>query len=184
MAGFKQVEGFWQRFGSMLNTALIVAAVFGFFIKAGGWVERVEADIRANTADISRVERDADAKRGQIEKAQAEKWTAHEDLHKNRLSEVSKIEAATNERLKSLEKQANDDERRLSGLEYRTTVLEQMTVNISTAIKELQAAFNRQSGDIQVMKEILQRMEAAINRGRKAGLSETDIYPRSERASF
>lgn len=72
--------------------------------------------------------------------------------------------AATGERLKAVEKQAKDDDRRLTGLEYRTTVLKQMTVNISTAIKELQAAFNRQSGDIQVMKEILQRMEAKITR--------------------
>ncbi|MDQ1186098.1 hypothetical protein [Agrobacterium larrymoorei] len=164
MARFKQVEGFWQLFGSMLNTGLIVASVLDFFIEVGGWVERVESDIRANTIEIARVERDADAKRGQIEKAQSEKWSAHDDLHKNRLAEVSKLEAAIGERLKALEKQANDDDRRLAGFEYRTTILENMTENISTAIKELQMAFNRQSGDIQVMKEILQRMEATINR--------------------
>jgi hypothetical protein len=46
----------------------------------------------------------------------------------------------------------------------RLTVTEQTTVSISTAIKELQADFNRQSSDIQVMKEILQRLEAGINR--------------------
>lgn len=46
----------------------------------------------------------------------------------------------------------------------RLTVTEQTTASISTAIKELQADFNRQSSDIQVMKEILQRLEAGINR--------------------
>ncbi len=43
-------------------------------------------------------------------------------------------------------------ERTSDNLTYRVTVTEQTTVSICTAIKELQAEFNRQSSDIQVMK--------------------------------
>ena len=41
-----------------------------------------------------------------------------------------------------------------------------MTVNISKAIKELQAEFNRQSSNIQVIKGISQHLKASMNRNR------------------
>ncbi len=94
-----------------------------------------------------------------------QKWKeGHDQLHKERLAEVKAIEASYNLRLSSLEQKSIEAERKADNLTYRVTVTEQTTVNISTAIKELQADFNRQSSDIQVMKEILQRLETAINR--------------------
>lgn len=90
---------------------------------------------------------------------------AHEQLHKERLVEVKTIEQAVNMRLSALEQKSSESERKADNLTYRVTVTEQTTVNISTAIKELQAEFNRQSSDIQVMKEILQRLEANFNKG-------------------
>ncbi|WP_174003126.1 hypothetical protein [Agrobacterium rubi] len=89
----------------------------------------------------------------------------HEQLHKDRLAEVKGIEASYNQRLLALEGKSIESDRKIDNLAYRVTVTEQTTVNISTAIKDLQADFNRQSSDIQVMKEILQRLEAAMNRG-------------------
>jgi hypothetical protein len=45
------------------------------------------------------------------------------------------------------------------------TVAEQSAVTITSSIKNLQAGQNKQGGDIQVVKEILQRMEAAQRLG-------------------
>ncbi|MRG66089.1 hypothetical protein GH789_12460 [Rhizobium pusense] len=98
-----------------------------------------------------------------------QKWKeGHEQLHKERLAEVRAIEASYNLRLSNLEAKSAEAERKADNLTYRVTVTEQTTVSISTAIKELQADFNRQSSDIQVMKEILQRLETSINRGGSA----------------
>lgn len=85
------------------------------------------------------------------------------------LAEVKAIEASYNLRLSSLEAKSQEAERKADNLTYRVTVTEQTPVSISTAIKELQADFNRQSSDIQVMKEILQRLEAGINRRAPTG---------------
>jgi chromosome segregation ATPase len=112
-----------------------------------------------------------------------QKWKeSHEQLHKERLAEVKAIEASYNLRLSALEQKSVEAERKADNLTYRVTVTEQTTVSISTAIKELQADFNRQSSDIQVMKEILQRLETAINRSpplRRSSLEAFDTVLRS-----
>ncbi len=106
-----------------------------------------------------------------------QKWKeGHEQLHKERLAEVKAIEASYNLRLSSLEQKSIEAERKADNLTYRVTVTEQTTVSISTAIKELQADFNRQSSDIQVMREILQRLEAAINRSPPLRRSSIDTF--------
>ncbi|WP_377297792.1 hypothetical protein [Rhizobium sp. SGZ-381] len=89
----------------------------------------------------------------------------HEALHKERLAEVKGIEASFNERLKAGEVRDNDFDRKLDNLTYRVTVAEQSAVSITSSIKDLQAGQNKQAADIQVVKEILQRMEAAQRRG-------------------
>lgn len=106
-----------------------------------------------------------------------QKWNeGHEQLHKERLAEVKAIEASYNLRLSALEQKSVEAERKADNLTYRVTVTEQTTVNISTAIKELQADFNRQSSDIQVMKEILQRLESALNRSAPLRRSSLDPF--------
>nr|CAD6413107.1 hypothetical protein REQ54_01107 [Rhizobium sp. Q54] len=84
----------------------------------------------------------------------------HEQYHKERLAEVKTIEAAYNERIRAGEVRDNDFDRKLDNLSYRVTVTEQSAVTISTSIKELQNVVNKQAGDLQVVREILQRMEA------------------------
>ncbi|UNZ50613.1 hypothetical protein [Agrobacterium tumefaciens] len=157
MATLKQVEGTWQRFGSMINTGLIVGGLVTLIMKSGGYFTSLEGDIKTNSESIIR-----------LENKQAEKWTAHEELHKNRLAEVTGKETAFNERLKTLEKSNFDILREQDNLKYRVTVTEQSAVTISTAIKDLQNDFNKQSSDLQVMKEILQRLDASVNRNTPA----------------
>lgn len=90
------------------------------------------------------------------------KWRAsHEEYHKERLAETRAIAASVNERLRSEEVRGNEVERKIDNLTYRVTVAEQSAVSVTSSIKDLQAGQNKQSSDIQVMKEILQRMEAA-----------------------
>ncbi len=94
------------------------------------------------------------------------KWRlAHETLHKERLAEVKAIEASYNERIRTGEQRDNEFDRKLDNLTYRVTVAEQSAITITSSIKDLQAGQNKQGGDIQVVKEILQRMEAAQRRG-------------------
>jgi hypothetical protein len=89
------------------------------------------------------------------------KWRlSHEDYHKERLAETRAREASVNERLRAEEVRGNDVDRKIDNLTYRVTVAEQSAVSITSSIKDLQTGFNKQASDIQVVKEILQRMEA------------------------
>ncbi|QCL75047.1 MULTISPECIES: hypothetical protein [Agrobacterium] len=58
MTALKQVEGAWRRLGSMINTGLILTAALVAIWQGGSYVERVENDIKSNSADITRVERE------------------------------------------------------------------------------------------------------------------------------
>ncbi|WP_342242627.1 hypothetical protein [Ensifer sp. OTU672] len=83
-------------------------------------------------------------------------WKAgHELLHKERLVEVKAIEARNEERFRSLESEV----RKIDNLSYRLTVTEQSSTSTAAAIKDLQSLVSQQSGDLKVIKEILQRVE-------------------------
>lgn len=83
-------------------------------------------------------------------------WKAgHELLHKERLVEVKAIEARNDERFRSLESEV----RKIENLSYRLTVTEQSSTSTAAAIKDLQSLVSQQSGDLKVIKEILQRVE-------------------------
>ena len=93
------------------------------------------------------------------------KWRlSHEEYHKERLAETRAREASFNERLRAEEVKGNDVDRKIDNLTYRVTVAEQSAVSITSSTKDLQTGFNKQASDIQVVKEILQRMEAAQQR--------------------
>lgn len=83
-------------------------------------------------------------------------WKAgHELLHKERLVEVKAIEARNEERFRLLESEV----RKIDNLSYRLTVTEQSSTSTAAAIKDLQSLVSQQSGDLKVIKEILQRVE-------------------------
>lgn len=150
MTSLKPVEAAWQRFGSMINTVLIVAALIGLIWKGGAYTQQVEADITKNAAGIDRVERE-----------QGARWTAHDALHKDRLADVKANEARTDERFKAIEGEV----RKIERLDYRLTVTEQTSNTTANAIKELQSTLSETSGDLKVVREILQRIEAGQRSG-------------------
>lgn len=83
-------------------------------------------------------------------------WKAgHELLHKERLVEVKAIEARNEERFRLLESEV----RKIDNLSYRLTITEQSSTSTAAAIKDLQSLVSQQSGDLKVIKEILQRVE-------------------------
>lgn len=148
MAGLQRVEGAYQRFGSMINTTVLLIGFGGLIWNAGADAEKRDAADRQNAARIELVEQ-----------RQIEKWNVHEDLHKNRLAEVKAVEARADERLKSIE----TDVRKLNGitdnLSYRLTSNEQATSGIAEAVKDIQKSFSQQSGDLREIKVILDRIE-------------------------
>jgi hypothetical protein len=71
---------------------------------------------------------------------------------------VKSIEGRTEERFRSLEQGVRRTTSIVEILSYRVTVTEQTTT--ATAIKELQNLVSQQAGEIKVVREILQRIEA------------------------
>lgn len=125
-----------------LNTLIQLMTLFGMII--GGvmiWTEK--------TRDIDDLQN----------------WrSSHEQYHKERLAEVKSTEAANAERFRTFEARMNDGERKIDQLTYRVTVTEQSAASITNSIKDLQALVNKTAGDLQVVREILQRMEARVKK--------------------
>lgn len=95
-----------------------------------------------------------------VEELQA--WVrGHESYHKDRLAEVKANEAGVNQRLNGIEADVRKATNMNEQLSYRVTVAEQSTTTTASAIKELQSTLSQQSGDLKVVREILQRIEAA-----------------------
>jgi chromosome segregation ATPase len=93
-------------------------------------------------------------------------WRAgHEQYHKERLAEVKAQEARMEERFRGLESDSRKTTSQVENLSYRVTVTEQTSTSTATAIKELQSAVSQLTGDTKVVREILQRIEAAQRRG-------------------
>jgi len=86
---------------------------------------------------------------------------AHDEYHKERLADTRATTASFNERLRAEEVRGNEVDRKIDNLTYRVTVAEQSAVTITTSIRDLQSGFNQQASDIKVVKEIVQRLEAA-----------------------
>ncbi|RVN60332.1 hypothetical protein CN100_01220 [Sinorhizobium meliloti] len=84
-----------------------------------------------------------------------------EQSQKDRLAEFRERDGRTEERFRGLENEV----RKIDNLTYRVTVTEQSTATITTAIKDLQSLLNAQSGDLKVVREILQRIEASQRDG-------------------
>lgn len=84
----------------------------------------------------------------------------HEQLHKDRLAQVSASDARMDTRLGALEGQV----RQIDNLTYRITVQEQGAVTLSQSVNELKQAVASQSADLRVIREILTRLDPAPRR--------------------
>lgn len=71
------------------------------------------------------------------------------------IEELQKWRVGIEERLKPIDTEV----RKLDNIVYRVTVLEQTNATITSGMKDLQTLINQQSGDLKVMREILQRLE-------------------------
>ena len=86
-----------------------------------------------------------------------QRWRAeHEQYNTERLAEVKAREGRTEERFRSIESEV----RKIDNLSYRIAAAEQSAASTAAAIKDLQALVSAQSGDIKVIREILQRIDA------------------------
>lgn len=85
----------------------------------------------------------------------------HENYHKERLAELKAGDARSEERIRGIEADVRKLTSQSENMTYRLTVVEQSSANVTQSIKELQAQMSQSSGDIKVIKEILQRIEAA-----------------------
>lgn len=91
-----------------------------------------------------------------------QRWRAgHDQYHKERLAEVKSIEGRTEERFRTIEGEV----RKIDNLAFRVAAAEQSVASTATAIRDLQALVSAQSGDIKVIREILQRLEAGQRGG-------------------
>lgn len=61
---------------------------------------------------------------------------------------------------KAIEERVGKVESQVESLGYRVTLGEQSNASTTSSIKEVQSTLNLQSGDLRVVKEILQRIEA------------------------
>lgn len=84
----------------------------------------------------------------------------HEQLHKERLAAMTAGDARADERMKSQEAEIRKVVSITENLTYRVTMNEQATSSVSSTVREVQNALAQQSGDLKVIKEILQRLEA------------------------
>lgn len=148
MTGLRQVESVWQRFGSLINTGLLIGGVLMLLWRGGAYMERTETRIETNATEITRVEREQNVK-----------WQEHSELHKNRLADVKSVEARNDERFKSVESDVRKLVADTSNLTYRMTTNEQATSGIAETVKEIQKSATELSGDMREIKVILQRIE-------------------------
>ncbi|MCF8861596.1 hypothetical protein KIP58_21650 [Xanthomonas campestris pv. campestris] len=147
-----KVETVWQRFGSLINTGMIVLAACALIWNGGREAEKRDQADKDNARDILRVSET-------ITRDNQAKWDTHAELHKSRQTEISAVNARFDERFKNVE----NDLRRINSvtenLTYRVTTAENNLDGLSNAIKEIQNLLAQQSGDLREIKVILQGRE-------------------------
>lgn len=90
-----------------------------------------------------------------------QKWKVnHEQYHKERLVEVKATEARIDERIKSVEADVRKLNATADNISYRITANEQAVSNTSQTVSKIQDTLAQLGGDMRVVKEILQRIEA------------------------
>ncbi|WP_143523905.1 hypothetical protein [Rhizobium rhizosphaerae] len=133
----------------MINTLLLVGILFGGAVSVGSYKTEMEGKISTNASEIK-----------QLEKRQDDKWTNHDNLHKERQTDIGTQNGRNEERFRALER----DVQKIDKLDYRLTSTETITTNTAQAIKELQALISQQAGDLREVRAILQRLEASEQR--------------------
>lgn len=85
----------------------------------------------------------------------------HEQSIKDRLAERKANDARFDQRLVGLETDLRKQSSIADNLTYRVTTVETQASTMSQTVNEIQKSLSQQSGDLRVIKEILQRLEAS-----------------------
>lgn len=91
--------------------------------------------------------------------------TSHEQVFKDRQTKIETRDARVDERLKSIEDRQSSTESDVKLLTQRTQANEQAVGQILASIKELTTSVNDMSGDVKVMRAIVQRQDAGVQTG-------------------
>lgn len=133
----KQVEETFKRFGSLINFFMLAVGFVTLFSYAGEWKNTVETDI-----------------------SQLRTWqNSHMDYHRERLAETKEIQGQVSARLNELSRTQATDARLLDNITQRVATLEKSVDTVETNAANTIASLSKLSGDLQVVKEILTRIE-------------------------
>lgn len=136
-----------KEFGSLINTILIVGALFGIVYKWGGETTRIDNQITANADAIAKLTAE-----------EQRRWETHAELHKERLGEVRAREGAVDQRLSAIEQTIEADSRKIENGIYRIGILEDARKSDAAVLRELSKTVNDLAGDVKVvLREIQQK---------------------------
>lgn len=151
------VGRFLGQFSSQINTLLLIIAILGvgytYATREGATSKRIDdLDIK-----VERLIESVDTQ----DRTNQKKWEDHMNLHKERQVDLAAQNSRADERIN----QVVADLRKFDELSYKQTQTETNVTNLQSSIKELSATVNTQSTNLQVMQQILQRIETKVTRG-------------------
>ncbi|MGI2031936.1 hypothetical protein ACRQ1B_06040 [Rhizobium panacihumi] len=143
-----QIKEVWKEFGSMINTGLLIAAAVTGIWQGGGWAEATTSAIAKNASGLERLERD-----------QGNKWLAHEQYHKDRISDTKDVQKQTAAAQAAQQADIITLTRKLEVVEYRQSQTEQNVGGLVVTMKDVQGLLANQGGDIKLLLQLAQRQE-------------------------
>lgn len=148
MRHFKTVESVFSRFGSMINTTLILISACAFVYAWGQYDAGVKNDIKNLEGKVDRNNDDVSSYIAQ-----------HGIQVKEHFGDNRAIAAATSGRIESLQKSMDEAARKNDRLEYRITVAESALTTQTENQKVLTDKINDLIGDVKVIKEVVVRSD-------------------------
>lgn len=133
----RQVEETFKRFGSLINFAMLLVSFLALFVYVGSWKTTVETD-------------NAAMKQWQIN---------HEAYHRDRLADTKEVQGAVNSRLSAIERMQQEEARKNDSQEQRLAAMEKAVDTVEQNAALTNRTLNEMNGSLQVMKEILSRIE-------------------------
>lgn len=143
-SAIKQVETAWTRFGSLINTALILLAATGVIWTRAEAETNLRRDIDANKAAIEQTQKRAD-----------ERWAGHESYHRDRLADAKVREGETAERFKQLDSQFDV----LPQITFRLTSVESQVQTMNTFMAETRKDISAIATSVELIKQYLETAE-------------------------
>ena len=96
---------------------------------------------------------------------EVKRWQAdHDKVTAERIIENRTLRGQTEERIKTVEKATLDNDRKQDQVAYRVTVLETSSAAQQQQQQRINEVLSEMLGDLKVVKELMQRQEAASKR--------------------